>query len=127
MIICTITGIVILSSGININTTPTELITIKVFRITLGTAGSIFYTISTLFFAVASAVAWYCYAEASLTYLGACNRFKNIFKCLFVIFSFVGGIIKAESILYISDIFNAIMLLTNVCAMFLLTDEAKSN
>ena len=50
-----------------------------------------------------------------------------LFSVLFIAVTFFGGVINAGSVLIISDIFNAIMLITNLVALLLLTRQAKSN
>ncbi len=126
VLICTITGLMILSSNIP-QSVATENLTLYVFGSSLGKTGSAFYAVSILIFAISSILAWYFYAECSLKYLGIKDKYIKFFKIIFALSSFLGGIINAESILYISDIFNAIMLITNLTAIVLLSNETKSN
>ena len=90
----------------------------------LGKIGGIIYAVSMLIFALASIIAWFCYAQCALKYLGGSNL---LFSVLFIAVTFFGGVINACSVLIISDIFNAIMLITNLVALLLLTRQAKSN
>ena len=121
VIICMLTGIIILTSGISASP---ETITQTIFITRLGDIGGIVYAFSMLIFALASIIAWYCYAECSLKYLGVKT---TCFKYIFPVITFIGGITKAYNVLIVSDIFNAIMLITNLCAMLLLSNQAKSN
>ena len=122
VIICMLTGIAILSC--NYEGLPIERITQYVFMSSLGKIGGIIYAVSMLIFALASIIAWFCYAQCALKYLGGSNL---LFSVLFIAVTFFGGVINAGSVLIISDIFNAIMLITNLVALLLLTRQAKSN
>lgn len=127
VVICTLTGLMILSLRCNYKNIGIEETTLIVFTDTLGKLGSVFYAVSTFFFAAASILAWYFYSECAIRYIGIKKDFLKIYKFLFALACFFGGIIPAKKILQISDIFNALMLITNLCAVFLLTDETKSN
>lgn len=124
IVICFLTGLVILTS--NTNTTSVEKITLSIFESTFGSVGSIFYTVSMLFFAIASIVAWFFYANCSLDYIKANKTVKKSFLSLFIITVFIGGVFRSHEIIITSDIFNGIMLLLNSCALFLLSGSAKN-
>lgn len=126
VVICTITGLLILTSNIPEGIT-TENMTLYVFDSNLGNIGCIFYSFSILVFAISSILAWYFYAECCLKFLGLSDKHMIFFKMLFATATFLGGIINAKSILLVSDIFNAIMLITNLTALILLSNETKSN
>ncbi len=122
VVICTLTGVAIISS--NFNELPIEKITQYVFISSLGKIGAVIYASSMLIFALASIIAWFCYAECALKYLGKSTK---LFKLLFITATFLGGLINAGKVLIISDIFNAIMLITNLIALLLLSSKAKSD
>ncbi len=122
VVICSLTGVAILSC--NYEGMAIESITQYVFISSLGKIGGIIYAVSMLFFALASIIAWFCYAQCAIKYLGGNNLF---FTFLFIFATFCGGMLNARSVLIISDIFNAIMLITNLIALLLLTRQAKSN
>ena len=125
VVICMLTGTMILTS----NTTgiSPEKVTLNIFFNSLGKVGASFYSVSMLIFALASIMAWYCYAECALKYLGFPNKYLPFFKLAFSLAGFLGGIIEVESVLNISDIFNAVMLITNLTALLLLSNKLKSN
>jgi AGCS family alanine or glycine:cation symporter len=125
VLICMLTGMMILTS--DVSTAYPEKTTLNVFFEAFGKWGAGFYSASMLIFALASIIAWYCYAECALSYLNVSNKFNVIFKALFAIFTFLGGIIDAGKILQLSDIFNALMLITNLTALILLSDKIKSD
>jgi len=127
VLICTLTALAILTCTKNVSNLPTADVTFSVFSISLGRFGEAFYSVSTILFAIASILAWYCYAECALKYLKATKKQLMVFKIIFSLSSLLGGIIESETIIVFSDIFNGIMLLINICAMFLLSREAKSD
>lgn len=127
VLICTLTSLIILTSERNVLSLPTEEVTFSIFEATLGRFGAVFYSVSTLLFALASVSAWYCYAECALTYLGASKKQILIFKIFFTIASFIGGIAESNKVLLFSDIFNGIMLIINITAMLLISNDAKSD
>ena len=126
-LICMLTGLMIVSSDIDLASTDFENITLNIFSSSLGKIGTGIYTVSTLFFAIASMLAWFYYAECAMQYLNFSNTTRKIVKYFFVIAAFFGGIISAKSILLISDIFNAVMLLINIITIFLISNQTKSN
>lgn len=127
ILICFLTGLVILTSNIDISIISPEKITLIIFKNVFGNVGGIFYSFSMVFFAVASIIAWYFYAQCALDYLNADSYIKKSFLTLFILTVFIGGVFRAQNTLIISDIFNGLMLLFNVSALLLLSKKAKIN
>ncbi len=127
IIICFLTGLVILTSNIDFTKVSAEKITLAIFERVLGNVGGVFYAISMIFFAVASIIAWFFYAQCSLDYLKAGKKTKKLFLIIFIVTIFAGGVFQAEKTIIVSDIFNGIMLLLNACALYLLSKKAKIN
>ncbi len=126
VIICTLTGLMILTSDIYTHGASVQNLTLGVFVSALGTFGGSFYALSMVLFAFASILAWFCYAECSLIYIGANQKERILFRAVFAASSFLGTVISADNILVISDIFNAVMMLVNITALLLLSNHAKT-
>ncbi len=126
VLICTITGLVILTAETPENC-PVNFITLHSFVSALGKFGGVFYALSMFLFALASILAWYYYAECALDYLGAKSKARSFFRFTFVTFTFIGGIMPVNNSLVISDIFNGIMLVLNLSALLLLSGKTKIN
>jgi AGCS family alanine or glycine:cation symporter len=115
-VICTLTALAILSSE--------SASAQGAFYKTLGIFGGKMLNVSLIFFAFTTIIGWSYYG-------GVCSKFlfgergQKLYKLLFLIFIFVGAAAKMEAVWCVSDIFNALMALPNMAALFITLKEYR--
>jgi len=127
IVICTMSAVVILTSGIysdafNAGVTPSvsgAALSSAAFNEALPYVGGVGIAISTVFFALSTMLGWAYYGEVSVGYL-----FKNhsklaitIYRVIYVAFVFIGAIAEINTVWLIADCFNALMALPNLIAL----------
>lgn len=141
-IVCTITALVILSSGIYqgdvarvvIETDVESAIVVGVpltqtaFSIVLGEIGSIIVVLSLLLFAFTSILGWNCYGKQSLSYLTKNRLLHQLYGCVTVL-CLLGGSVwgsgHSELIWILVDLSLAFMLVPNVVAVIVLAPQTS--
>lgn len=125
ILICTATAIIILLSGVlepgsGVNGAQ---LTQLAFSVHFGASGTYFIAIAIFFFAFASILGNYTYAENAMHYLGANSRIAlTILRC-FVLASVVwGSCAHVETVFGVADITMGLMGVINLTAVFLLSD-----
>ena len=90
--------------------------------------GSIFVAICLIFFAFSSIIGWNLYGKLNLEYLFG-KKVVPFYAVISLAFVFLGGIFSNDLVWELSDMFNMLMVLPNVIALWALTkdvsDEAK--
>ncbi len=120
LVICTMTGLVIISTGAcDSGLSGTEL-TAKGFNIGLGGIGGYFVAIGIILFAFSTAVSWSYYGDRCVDYLIG-EQWVTPYRILYCILLPVGASIKLELVWTISDIFNALMAWPNLVGLILLS------
>ncbi len=130
IIICTLTAVVVLSSGIvNLATGETveafkniasETFVAEAFSQSFGGFGSKFVSISILFFAFSTILGWSYYGTRSWSYLFG-EKSAIIYKIVFVAIVFVSSVLTDVSVPWnISDTFNGLMMVPNLIGVLAL-------
>ena len=127
IVICTMSAVVILSSGIYLDAYNDGIapavsgaaLSSAAFNEALPYVGGFGIAASTVFFAFSTILGWAYYGEASVGYI-----FKNhakvavgIYRVIYVAFVFVGAIAEINTVWLIADCFNALMALPNLIAL----------
>lgn len=120
IVVCTLTALVILSSGI---TAFTEESTTEAFSLGFGNFGEKFLGISMFLFALAAMIGWAFYAEKALGYITKSKTAVLIYRAAFCVMAVVGSITELPTLWNISDTFNGLMIFPNVIAILLLSKE----
>ncbi|MFR9648884.1 MAG: sodium:alanine symporter family protein [Rikenellaceae bacterium] len=120
VVICAITGIVLVSSVIidpTIDYSSGALLTKQAFsRLPYG---SLFLTITLVCFTFSTILGWSYYAEKAIEYLGNEGAIKY-FRVVWVVVAFIGAITSLDLIWNIADIMNALMTIPNIISLILL-------
>lgn len=127
MVVCTMTAVVVLSSGyIDLNTgLPLEgvndaTLVAQAFGNVFGKGGEWFVAIAVLLFAFTTVLGWSHYGTKSVEYLFGIKAAK-VYKVIFVV-SIIGGALMTSSIAWdISDTFNGLMMLPNLIGVLALS------
>jgi AGCS family alanine or glycine:cation symporter len=117
LVICTMTGLVILSSDLwTSGYTGAELTTIVFHTFLPGGFGGFIVTVSLICFAYSTILGWCYYGEKSIEYLFSARAVKG-YRIVFVIFVAIGAMLKLEIVWRFSDIMNGMMAFPNLIGL----------
>lgn len=124
VILCTLTGVVIASSGVyKVCNEPLDVIT-QIFSIIPYGKYLLIFSLSA--FAIATIPCWSYYGKIGIKFLFNSKTFyQKIYKIIFTACVYIGAIATIESVWSISNIANALMALPNIYMLFYLKDEIK--
>lgn len=117
-LICSITGITIVMSGVYTNPKlEANAVTTQAFGHFLGSWGPIVVAIGLIFFASSTILGWAYYGEKCFQYL-----FKNpfallIYRIIFVGFVYIGATIPLDIVWTFSDVANGLMAIPNLIGL----------
>jgi len=117
LVVCTMTGLVLLLSGLwNSGRTGAELTALAFDRSLPGGFGELVVTLGLVFFAYSTILGWCYYGEKSIEYLFR-ERAVKIYRVLFVIFVAVGTFLKLETVWTVADLMNGLMAFPNLVGL----------
>ena len=130
LMVCTVTALVILVSGVWHPASPNALtgapLTAAAFASVLGRGGEGVVALSLLLFAFSSILGWSYYGQQALGYLTGSNRFLPIYRIFFLLCTLAGALWEPEFVWLLVDLCNAFMALPNLIALLLLSPQALS-
>lgn len=119
-VVCTVTAIVVLTSGfINLETglpvegTDDATLVAQAFGNVFGVAGEWFIAIAMLLFAFTTVLGWSHYGSKAVEYLFG-NLATKIYKVIFVLMIVSGALMTSSLAWDISDTFNGLMMIPNL-------------
>lgn len=138
LLVCTVTALVILVSGVYDEQAALSAIqsgavdssmlgsalSASAFSTVLGRWGGPFIAICLLLFAFSSLLGWSYYGERGLEYLTGSARWTGAYRVVFLVFVVVGSIGDVGAVWQVADICNGMMALPNLAALLLLSPEA---
>ncbi len=117
LVVCTMTGLVLLLSGLwNSGRTGAELTALAFDRTLPGGLGEFVVTMGLIFFAYSTILGWCYYGEKSIEYLFR-ERVVKIYRILFVIFVGIGTFLKLETVWTAADLMNGLMAFPNLVGL----------
>ena len=127
IVVCTLTALVVLTSGlVDLNTgavlTPEvgSALVGHAFGSVFGQFGPMFIALAILLFAFSTVLGWSHYGSTAFEYLFGTKATK-IYKIIFVIFIFVGATMNLELAWDLSDTFNGLMAIPNLIGVITLS------
>ncbi len=123
IIICTLTAMTIISSGVDIEfgVKPGSALVTSAFATVLGTKfASVFVAIALALFAFSTILGWSLYGLRSVQYLLG-DTAATLYKYLFIIVVVIGSISSLDVVWDIADTFNGLMAIPNFIALFALS------
>lgn len=125
-IVCTITALVVLSSGyINLETglavegVNDATLVSQSFGNVFGTAGEMFIALAMLLFAFTTILGWSQYGSKAIEYLLG-EKATKIYKVIFVLMIISGAVMTSSLAWDISDTFNGLMMIPNLIGVIIL-------
>ena len=117
LVVCTMTGLVLLLSGLWKTDLQGAELTVHAFdKFLPWGAGEFIVTVTLIFFAYSTILGWCYYGEKSIEYLFK-EKAVKIYRVIFVIFVAVGAILKLETVWRVSDIMNGLMAFPNLVGL----------
>lgn len=127
IVMCTLTGLVIIMSGqYNNSGTDISKITLSAFEGYIGSFASVVIAISTLLFAVATIVSWSYYGESCIKYLSGSKKLLTVYKLIYIAAIYFGAVWPIDFVWGMSDLLNFFMMFFNVLSLIILSNEVKS-
>ena len=116
IIICTISALVILTTGLwNTGEYQGAALSIASFNAIIPKIGGIIVTLSTVFFALSTILGWAYYGEVCTEFLSnKSNKAVQAYRIIYVIFVFIGTVGSLDLIWSISETMNGLMAIPNL-------------
>ncbi len=126
VLMCTLTALALLTSGAWQNgstLSPTQM-SINVFSSVFGKGAGIFTSAALCIFAFATIIGWAYYGEKAAEYAFGENRI-SVYRLVYLICIVIGASIKLDTVWALSDIFNALMAIPNLAAIWKLRKQVN--
>ncbi len=121
LVVCTMTGLVIIVSGLWSSGETGAKLTSSAFSHGLpGQWGHIIVAVGLILFAYSTILGWSYYGEKAVAYMTG-GRGLLAYRVAFILFVGVGAMLKLELVWTLADIFNALMAFPNLIALLLLS------
>lgn len=118
IVMCTITGLAILSTEVMDTGLNGAELTLAAFSSAYGSGlSNLFLTISIVFFAFSTLIGWSYYGEQCINYLFHNRLSIFIYKVLYLICILVGSVMELKLVWEISDTLNGMMAIPNLIAL----------
>jgi alanine or glycine:cation symporter, AGCS family len=121
LVVCSLTAVALASTGVWVSGETGVALTMQAFSAGLpGNWGHLIVTVSAITFAFSSILAWEYYGEKCFEYLFG-DKWIHLYRYLWVLFVFVGSMVKLELVWNFSDAMNALMAVPNLIGLVLLS------
>ena len=132
MVVCTLTALVILTSGVvNLDTgaltegvTDDATLVATAFSNVFGTVGEMFIAVAILLFAFTTVLGWSQYGSKAVEYLGG-KKAKQVYQVFFVLLIMSGALLTSSLAWDISDTFNGMMMIPNLIGVIVLSNQVR--
>lgn len=124
IICCTLTALVILTTGAVKSGKTGILLVTEAFKSEIGSFAPYFIAAAISLFAFATIIGWFYCGECAVTYIFG-DAGTPFYKLLFIVFVFIGAVSKLEAVWTISDIFNGLMAVPNLTGLIVLRKKVK--
>jgi len=131
IIVCTITGLTIASSGVLGTVGPDGkpltgvALTMAAFSTHLGTVGNWIVSVGIMLFAYSTILGWEYNGEKAWEYLWGTHTYNIIYRLAFSLVVYVGATQTLDLVWNLSDIANALMAVPNLVSMLVLAPVIK--
>jgi len=125
IVVCTMTGLVILSSGLlGTSTLDGSVLASRAFSISLpGNIGEYIVTIGIVFFSFTTIIGWCYYGERCAVYLTGGTKVITGYKSVYILMLAIAPFLALDAIWTLADITNALMVFPNLIALLALRKD----
>lgn len=124
IVVCTLTALVIISSGAYENigqiTDAAQLVSLAFWSV-FGSAGSFLVAVLLSLFGISTILGWCCFGQTALSYVT--EKDALFYKITYTAAIPLGCVLNMSICWYLSDIFNWLMAIINIFAMVMLSHE----
>ncbi len=117
IIICTMTGLAIVTSGAWTSGLTGAELTSEAFNLALPGVGRYLIAVSIVFFAFSTTVSWSYYGDRCIMYLSGREQLVSAYRWIYAAMIPIGAILKLELVWTFSDIANGLMALPNLIGL----------
>ncbi len=120
VLMCTVTGLVILTSGVRVTAADGAALFTESLCATFGRAGGALTAVTLTLLGFASAAGWSYCGERGIEYLFG-TRAICMYRALYAAAAFFGSFLMPDVVFRISDVFNCLMALPNLLSLWMLS------
>ena len=120
IVVCTITGLMILTSGLLDSGMEGVALTVACFTSGFGHLGGIIFSFSIVAFAIPSILGWYYYARECLRYLFKGKLMLYIYQGVFLVLLVFGAQLQLTFVWDVADTLNGLMAIPNLISLVIL-------
>ncbi len=124
IVVCTLTALAILTSGVWTQDISGASLTAVAFERAFPAFGGKFIAVSVFLFAFATLLSWSFYGQKCVLYLFG-KKGVPVYKTVFVAVAFLATFVGFDFLLVLCDIFNGLMVIPNVFALLLLRRQVR--
>ncbi len=127
IVVCTLTALVILTSGLWCAEPqlPGATMSAAAFQQAIP-GGQYIVTFGMLLFAFATIIAWHYYGAKCVEYLFGSNRvMKRAYQLTYILLVFAGSVLSLDAVWEIADLFNGLMAIPNLIALIALAPVVR--
>ncbi len=125
IVVCSATALIILMTGADQMGLAGAMVTQQAFEVAFGSWGPKIIAVCLTFFAFTTIIGWYYFGESNVKYLSTSKVALNLFRLYSLTTIIVGTVNQVDIVWNAADMFNGIMIVPNVIALFLLHKEVK--
>lgn len=120
VLMCTVTGLVILTSGVHDPAADGAALFADALGVTFGRAGSALTAVTLSLLGFAGVTGWSYCGERGTAFLSG-RRAIPVYRALYAAAAFFGSFLRLDTVFRISDVFNCLMALPNLLSLWLLS------
>lgn len=120
IVVCTLTGFVILTSGLLEEGMDGVTLSVACFEQGFGKYGGMLFALSIVAFAIPSILGWYYYARECIRYLFTWKGMLRIYQILFLLLLIVGSTMDLHYVWELADTLNGLMSIPNLISLVIL-------
>ena len=119
-VVLTLTGLVLITSGLIPEGLTGTALTQAAFSQTFGGFGPVFIAICMFFFAFSTIIGWYFFGQSNFKALFG-EKALPVYSAIVVVFILVGSTLKVDLVWAMADFFNGLMAVPNLLALLALS------
>lgn len=120
IIVCTLTALVLLTSGLLDQGLDGVALSIACFEQGFGRFGGILFAVSIVSFAIPSILGWYFYAQECIRYLFTAKWILRLYQVVFLGLIIIGSTMELHYVWEIADTLNGLMSIPNLISLVIL-------